>query len=114
MHRYSPPSRREFLLALVVAMLTVSALVADDPPSVLTVDEHIRKLAAEAPLKLEFRGKTADECRKWQTEFAAKLRALLGPHQPPTKWKNTVPRTALLKDHRRLELILTAEGHPPL
>jgi dienelactone hydrolase len=95
-------------------LLTTSALLADDPPRVPTVDEHIRKLAAEAPLKMEFRGKTADECRKWQSEFATKLRALLGPHQPPTKWKTTVERAALLKDHRRLELILTAEGNPPL
>jgi dienelactone hydrolase len=79
-----------------------------------TVDEHIRRLADDAPLEMEFHGHTADACRRWQTEFAAKLRALLGPHQPPAKWQTTVERSAACKDHRREELILTAEGHPPL
>jgi dienelactone hydrolase len=63
---------------------------------------------------LEFRGQTASECQKWQAEFATKLRALLSPHQPPAKWQTELERTVELKDHRREELVLTAEGHPPL
>ena len=46
--------------------------------------------------------------------FAAKLRELLGPHQPPAEWKTDLERSVDLEDHRREELILTAEGHPPL
>src|SRR5262249_26719307 len=41
-------------------------------------------------------------------------RALLGPHQPPAKWKVEVENAVDLKDHRREELVLTAAGHPPL
>ena len=36
---------------------------------------------------MEFRGRTAEELRTWQAGFAAKLRELLGPHQPPAEWK---------------------------
>ena len=79
-----------------------------------TADEQIRALADHAPLKLQFHGKTADECRQWQAAFSAKLRTLLGPHRPPAKWQTTVERIVELKDHRREELLLTAEGHPPL
>jgi dienelactone hydrolase len=78
------------------------------------VDEEIRKLAKDAPLKMQFRGRTAEECRKWQGQFADKLRTLLGPHHPPVKWEVTVERTVKLADHRREELILTAEGQPSL
>jgi dienelactone hydrolase len=111
MHR---PSRRQFLLGSGAVLLGESCLRAEEPVRVPTVDEHIRKLAEEAPLSLEFRGTTAAECRQWQAEFAAKLRALLGPHLPPAKWRTEVERTVELKDHRREELVLTAEGQPPL
>jgi dienelactone hydrolase len=99
---------------VAVAVLGTSAVHAQELPRMPTVDEQIRKLAEDAPLKMQFRGKTADECRQWQAAFAGKLRVLLGPHQPPAKWQTTVERVVELKDHRREELILTAEGHPPL
>lgn len=110
-------SRRRFLGGCGAALLAggrVHSLQAEEPLRVPTIDERIRKLAEDAPLALEFRGSTAEECRCWQKEFAAKLRALLGPHQPPAKWKTTIERTVELKDHRREELILTADGYPPL
>ena len=110
-------SRRRFVLGCGAAMLTGSPGLlqgAAEPPRVPTVDEHIRQLAAEAPLALEFQGQTAAECRAWQQKFAAKLRSLLGPYQPPSEWKTAVERTVELKDHRREELVLTAAGHPPL
>jgi dienelactone hydrolase len=110
-------SRRQFLLGTGAALLSgipASLLRAADAPGVPNIDEHIRKLAADPPLSMIFRGTTAEECRKWQAEFAAKLRSLLGPHQPPAKWKTEVERTLDLNDHRRQELVLTAEGHPPL
>jgi dienelactone hydrolase len=110
MHFCSQPSLGQILLVSAAVLLSAGALLGQVP----TVDENIRKMAAEAPLKLEFKGQTAEECRKWQTAFGAKLRALLGPHQPPAKWQVIVERVVELPDHRREELILTAEGHPPL
>jgi dienelactone hydrolase len=108
-------SRRGFLAAGGTVLLArVRQLRAESPPSVPTADEWIHKLAEEAPLAMEFRGQTAEECRRWQGEFAAKLRALLGPHQPPAHWQTTVERVVVLKHHRREELVLTAGGHPPL
>jgi dienelactone hydrolase len=98
-----------------VAVLTLlSTATPQEPKRGPTVDEQIRKLAKEAPLRMEFQGRTADDCRTWQTRFADKLRALLGPHQPPAKWEVTVERSVKLTDHRREELILTARGHPSL
>ena len=120
MHPFRRPWWRHLLLHVTPVFLALAlalgpgTLPGQDPARGPTVDEQIRKLAAEAPLKLEFRGQTADECRQWQSQFADKLRSLLGPHQPPAKWEVTVERTIKLKDHRREELILTADGHPPL
>jgi len=109
-------SRRRFLAggAALPAGGAARLLGAEVPPRVLTVDEWVRKLAAEAPLALEFHGQTAQECRRWQGAFAAKLRTLLGPHQPPATWQTTVERVVERKDHRREEFVLTASGHPPL
>jgi dienelactone hydrolase len=97
-----------------MAGLIAEGVRAQYPVEVPTVDEAIRKQAENAPLAMRFRGSTAEECRKWQDEFAAKLRSLLGPHKPPAKWKTTVERTKELDDHRREELVLTADGHPAL
>jgi dienelactone hydrolase len=95
-------------------MLGGASLYAEDAPRVPPIDERIKQLADDAPLAMEFRGTTAAECRKWQTDFAAKLRALLGPHAPPVRWKTVVERSVQLTDHRRDEVLLTAEGYPPL
>ncbi len=117
MEPLSQPSRRQFLFGSGLALLAgprIFPLHAEEPSRVPTVDEHIRRLAEEAPLSMEFRGKTAEECRTWQAEFASKLRSLLGPHDPPARWKVEVEGTAELKDHRRDDLVLTAQGHPPL
>ena len=111
------PTRRQFLACTGSGLLAGMAdhpLAAAEPPPVPNVDERIRKLAEEAPLAMEFRGKTAEECRKWQRDFAAKLRSLLGDHMPPATWKVATERVVELKDHRREELVLTATGHPPL
>ena len=79
-----------------------------------TIDERIRKLADEAPLAMQFKGGNAEDCLRWQRQFAAQLRTLLGPHQPPNEWTTVVERSVELKDHRREELLLVAAGHPPL
>jgi dienelactone hydrolase len=108
--------RRDFVLAssAVVTALLRRKLWADEPPGVPAIDERIQKLAREAPLAMQFKGGTAEECRKWQSEFSAKLRSLLGPHAPPEKWKTVIERTIELDDHRREDLILVADGYPPL
>jgi dienelactone hydrolase len=111
------PSRRDFLAGSGAALLAGSsarAVRAEEPERVPTVEEWIRQRAADAPLALRFRGTTAKDCRRWQAEFADKLRSLLGAHAPPGQWKTTVQRATDLEDHRREELLLTAEGHPPL
>jgi dienelactone hydrolase len=111
------PGRRRFLFGSAAALLgafPAGDLRSGEPIEVPGIDERIRKQAEEAPLALEFRGETAEECRAWQEKFAAKLRSLLGPHVPPAKWRTEVERVVELKDYRREELVLTAEGHPPL
>lgn len=110
-------SRRRLLTgtaAVALAGLTPRPAGAAEAPPPGGVDEWIRRQADRAPLTMTFRGRTAEECRKWQGEFTAKLRSLLGVHAPPAKWK-TVSRSAVdLDDHRREELVLEADGHPPL
>lgn len=111
------PSRRQFLTGTGAAMLSMSAAPAWDEessPAPVDADAWIRRQADKAPLALTFRGRTAEECRAWQKEFGAKLRSLLGPHAPPAKWKTLLQRAVDLTDHRREELLLEAEGHPPL
>jgi dienelactone hydrolase len=104
--------RRDFLAVAAAGLLGGRAAPGEpDPP---TIDEEIRDLAGSASLQLQFHGQTADECRRWQAEFAARLRELLGPFQPPKAWRTVEERTVTLEDHRRLELVLHAEGHPPL
>ena len=99
-------------LSATLGSLVLAALaLGQEPPA---VDERIKKLAAEAPLRLRFQGTTADECRRWQAQFAAKLRELLGPHAPPAQWRTEVRAATDLADHRREELVLHAEGHPSL
>ncbi|HEY7427877.1 MAG TPA: prolyl oligopeptidase family serine peptidase [Gemmataceae bacterium] len=109
-------SRRHFLLGTAAAVFSMSPspVCAEEAPQPIDTDEWIRHQADKAPLALTFRGRTAEECRKWQGDFAAKLRTLLGPHAPPTKWKTVVQRAVDLEDHRREELVLTAADHPPL
>jgi dienelactone hydrolase len=110
-------SRRRFLRwsgAALLAGLAPTAPGADKSPDEPTIDDWIRKQAEEAPLALRFSGGSAEECRKWQGEFATRLRTLLGEFAPPKKWQTVTERTADLDDHRREELVLKADGHPPL
>src|SRR5262249_27419306 len=86
--------RRRFLNETGVALFALcsSRLVGEEPVKVPTAGEWLERLVSDAPLTMRFQGTTAEECRKWQAEFAARLRALLGPHVPPPKWKTTVER----------------------
>jgi dienelactone hydrolase len=103
-------SRRDFLRRAGVA-IAASPVFADDVP---TTQEAIREAAANAPLAMKFTGTTAGDAKKWQAAFGDKLKELLGPHRPPEKWKTTVRGVKEFDDHRREDLVLTAEGHPPL
>ncbi|HEY5314089.1 MAG TPA: prolyl oligopeptidase family serine peptidase [Pirellulales bacterium] len=79
-----------------------------------TVDERIKTAAGDAPLAMQFSGTSPEECRRWQGEFSAKLRALLGPFDPPAKWNCVLQRTVRLEDHTREERVLVAQGVPPV
>lgn len=99
-------------ISFLVALLTWAG--GEASAQVPTVDDWLKDQARQAPLTMRFQGTTAAECRQWQTDFAGKLRSLLGPHAPPKEWKATVESSAEQEDHRIEEVILTAPGLPPL
>ncbi len=104
-------------LAATTALLSITVgapLWAAEPGAVPHVDDRIRQSAADAALSMQFSGGSAEACRAWQRRFGDKLRSLLAPHDPPKEWKTIVERTVDAGDHRREELVLTADGHPPL
>jgi dienelactone hydrolase len=103
------PSRRDLLAQAAAAVLAGRA--AGQVPGVV---ERLGRDVAAAPLNMRFTGRTAVECRKWQADFRKRLLALLGPHAPPAKWKTIVKGATDLKDHRREEMVLQADGVPPL
>jgi dienelactone hydrolase len=86
----------------------------DEPARAVPINDWLKQAVADAPLSMRFKGTSADEACVWQKEFAAKLNTLLGPHAPPAKWKTIVVQTWKLDDHRREELLLVADGYPPL
>lgn len=95
------------MLACIAGLACGRLAWGDEIPA---LDEQLAALAQQAPLSLQFTGSTADECRRWQAEFGAKLRALLGPHSPPAQWDSVLERTVELADHVRQERLLVAEG----
>ncbi|MGE3803367.1 MAG: hypothetical protein AB7K24_01695 [Gemmataceae bacterium] len=103
--------RRAFLAGLGSL---VPALALADEDKIPDIIERLRQETANAPLEMKFTGTTAEECRQWQGKFGDKLRSLLVPHAPPRDWKTIVRSTADLDDHRREELLLVADGFPPL
>jgi dienelactone hydrolase len=111
--------RRDFLriaLASTCAAAGASPLVAQETSSavVLPINERLRAFEAAAPLAMQFRGTTADDARRWQAEFAAKLRERLGSHQPPAQYECLVERRVELPTHVREECVLTADAVAPL
>jgi dienelactone hydrolase len=101
-------------LVLVAIFVAVQTVVASEPTKVPPINDRLKKDVADAPLAMRFKGSSAEDCRIWQKEFATKLNALLGPHTPPAKWKTTVVSVKDFDDYRREELLLSADGHPPL
>jgi dienelactone hydrolase len=109
-------SRREVLTRIAAAACSglAASLHADEPAPAPGIVERLAVDAQNSPLALQFRGTTRDECRQWQQKFSTQLRSLLGPFQPPERWQTTVVSTTAADDHRREELLLHADGHPPL
>ena len=117
MQRGNRLSRRSFLgsaSATLLARLAANATGAEPPLGTPAANEAVRAAIQNAPLAMKFTGTSAVDCREWQAAFRAKLKELLGPHEPPTKWRTTVRGTAKLDGFRREDLLLEAEGHPPL
>lgn len=90
-------------------------LRADESPAdVPPVGPRMRTLEEAAPLTMQFRGRTADEARRWQADFAARLHELLGPTTPPQQWECTLERRVELPTHVREERVLSADGLAPV
>jgi dienelactone hydrolase len=112
-----PQSRRQFIVessTALIAGIGGSAAWAQQPVEIPSINDRIKALAENAPLAMQFRGTSAADCRKWQQEFSAKLRSLLGDFSPPKKWETITESSTELEDHRRDALILKAEGFPRL
>lgn len=113
-------SRRRFLAAAPAATFAAASAVrlvaagAEPSDEVLPIDERLSRLEEAAPLAMQFRGQSADEARRWQAEFAAKLRELLGPHRPPKEWTCVLEKRVELPAHVREQRLLIAEGVAPV
>lgn len=93
-------------------LVWLSPVQAQD--KLLPSPEWIRLQVQAAPLKLRFNGTSAEDARRWQDQFRAKLRELLKSPAAPATWKTHVVSSTQLADHRREELILWHADHPPL
>ena len=113
-------NRRAFLqknlsLATTGALLANAQLSAQEgSPPQRTADTDIRQALKKAKLAMLFKGSTPAEFRSWQTAFASQLQKLLGDSTPPNNWTIKQESQAQLSDHTRLELLLQADGAPPL
>jgi dienelactone hydrolase len=111
MMRLATTTRRAFLAQAGAALLGMAPGRLRGEESVI---DRLRREADGAALAMRFSGSSAEDCRRWQADFGAKLRELLGPIVPPKVWKTRLVRADDLADCRREELVLEAEGHPPL
>jgi len=105
-----------FSAASACAAVGEAQLFAEEKPSdaVPSIGARMAALEEAAPLSMQFRGKSADEARRWQAEFAAKLSELLGPFQPPITWQCALEKRVELATHVREERLLTATGVAPV
>ena len=113
--------RRRFMriLGASAGCLSVSsaarlARAAEEASESLAIEDYFPTFAERAELGMRFTGRTADECRAWQATFAAKLRELMGPTEPPKTWRTNLETTVELSDHTREERVLSADGLAPV
>jgi len=97
-----------------MALCAGAAWGKDEQIKVTTVDEEIRRAAANAPLRMIFKGSSATELKEWQTQFEGELRKRIGLHTPPAQWTSAAVSTKELDDHTREEWLLKADGVPSL
>jgi hypothetical protein len=95
------------------ATIFVAAVIGQEPV-VPPIADRLRGIISQAPLTMKLEDMSRGECLAWQARFKAKLLELLGSHQPPTAWKTTVLSQQELPGYRREELLLEANGFPPL
>jgi len=107
-------TRRSFLSATLGGIVSAAVLQGQDTRPVPSISERLRLDIEHAPLEMRLKEMTANECRAFQEAFRAKLKQLVGPHEPPQQWKTRVLSTAELEGYLRQEFLLEAEGHPPL
>lgn len=115
-HLTDSVSRRRFLFTSA-ALIGGAAMARGEEEGLVklpTLNEELERALLAAPLSMQFRGKTPADLAAWQQEFAAKLRSLIGPHQPPKTWTTERLSSATLADHTREEWLLKAEGVPSL
>jgi len=75
-----------------------------------TVNDDIRRALVRVELSIQFKGGTADECRRWKSQFREKLAQLLGDSSPPARWKPKLESSTKLGDHTRYEFLLESDG----
>lgn len=110
-------TRRSFFstaAGVVASAATVVLRGEETRTSLPGISDRLRRDIEQAPLEMRLKEMTADDCRAFQNQFRAKLMQLLGPHQPPQRWKTQVLSTAEMSGYRRQELLLEADGYPPL
>lgn len=101
---------RLICIAAILSTATAYAQFQNAPTS----SDMLREAAKNAHLSMQFTGRTPAELKAWQESFSAKLRQLLGPFAPPTKWETIVEERVDLEHHTRERLVLVADGHPRL
>jgi dienelactone hydrolase len=115
MHLDERISRRLFVAGGTAAVVAFTqSLQAQEGKSTSGAGATVSSAIRSAPLAMQFTGTTAAECRQWQEKFRARLKELLGPHDPPASWKTTVRGSAILDGFRRDDLLLEADGCLPL
>ncbi len=111
-------SRRSFLrLAGTAAAghaVSRSLLAADDRAPLPTLNHTISSATKSARLTMLFEGRTPQELAAWQQRFSQKMLELIGPCAPPVRWTARTLSTATFPDFIREELLLSADGAPPL
>lgn len=102
------------LLGDLVAVRAAPPGDEEPPDPIPKIDEAILDFSRSAELSMQYHGGTAEQCRRWQRRFHAKLAELLGECDPPEKWGVIEEGRQEFEDHVRHELVLFSGGVPPV